>query len=73
MEEGIKHNPSVSILDFSVRTVCLLVVAVMVGLSASAQCKVKNVAFAAGENISYDLYYDWGIIWKKVGYANMET
>ncbi len=55
------------------RTACLLVIAVTVTLSASGQCKVKNEAFAAGENITYDLYFDWGIIWKKVGYANMET
>ena len=73
MEDVTKHNPSVSIRNIIMRTLSLFVVAIMVTLSASAQCKVKNVAFAAGENISYDLYYDWGIIWKKVGYANMET
>ena len=74
MKGGIRRNPLVSVRDISMRTACLLVIAVMgFTLSASAQCKVRNEAFASGENISYDLYFDWGIFWKKVGYARLET
>ncbi len=74
MEDEIRHNPSVSIRDISVRTAYLfIIVAMSFALSASAQCEVSNKAFASGENISYDLYFDWGIFWKKVGYANLET
>lgn len=34
---------------------------------------MTNTAFSSGEEVAYDLYFDWGIIWKKVGYASMKT
>jgi len=37
------------------------------------QCEVANTAFKEGESVRYDLYFDWGIIWKKVGYATFST
>lgn len=37
------------------------------------QCEVANIAFKEGESVRYDLYFDWGIIWKKVGYATFST
>ena len=37
------------------------------------QCEVENTAFKEGESVRYDLYFDWGIIWKKVGYATFTT
>ena len=43
-------------------------------LTLQAQlCDVTNTAFKAGENLQYDLYFDWGIIWKKVGRASLTT
>jgi len=36
----------------------------------SAQCGAENTAFKAGENISYELYFNWGFIAKKVGTAS---
>ena len=36
-------------------------------------CEVNNTAFKAGESVRYDLYFDWGIIWKRVGYATLTT
>ena len=46
----------------------------MLPLGLSAQtCEVENTAFKAGESVRYDLYFDWGIIWKKVGYATFTT
>lgn len=29
------------------------------------QCEVANTAFKEGESVRYDLYFDWGIIWKR--------
>ena len=49
---------------------------IMMGLfpmQMQAQCDVENQAFQAGESVRYDLYFDWGIIWKKVGYATFTT
>ncbi len=74
MDKGIRHNPPVSMRNICMRATFLLVVAVMgFTLPVSAQCEVRNEAFASGEDVSYDLYFDWGIIWKKVGYARLET
>ena len=43
-------------------------------LNLQAQlCEVNNTAFRAGESVQYDLYFDWGIIWKKVGRASLTT
>lgn len=45
----------------------------MVSTAASAQCAAKNTAFLPGEDISYDLMFNWKFIWIKVGYANLTT
>lgn len=34
---------------------------------------VENTAFKAGEHVEYELFFDWGIIWKKVGTASLIT
>lgn len=38
-----------------------------------AQCTAKNDAFQSGERITYDLYFNWKFIWKKVGLASLTT
>ena len=38
-----------------------------------AQCPAENKAFLPGEDIVYDLYFNWKFIWKKVGMAGMIT
>lgn len=38
---------------------------------AAAQCTAVNTAFIAGEQVDYDLYFNWKFIWKKVGTATM--
>jgi hypothetical protein len=37
----------------------LLLTALLLSLSAEAQCPVKNTAFQSGEHLSYDLYFNW--------------
>lgn len=49
--------------------VILLVIATL-SLSAYAQCGSTNTAFESGETISYDLYFNWKFVWKKVGTAS---
>jgi hypothetical protein len=38
-----------------------------------AQCGIEITAFKSGEELSYDLYYNWKFIWMKVGTAQMDT
>ena len=42
-------------------------------LTASAQCGIENNAFKSGEELAYDLYFNWKFIWVKVGTAEMDT
>ena len=43
-------------------------------VSAQAQgCGIENTAFASGERLSYDLYFNWKFVWVKVGTAKMNT
>lgn len=38
-----------------------------------AQCQARNDAFKSGEVVTYDLYFNWKFIWKKVGVATLST
>lgn len=37
----------------------------------SAQCPMTNTAFQSGENLEYQLYFNWKFIWIKAGTANL--
>ena len=50
-----------------------LLMALMPAVLQAQLCEVENTAFKAGEYVDYDLYFDWGIIWKKVGRASLST
>lgn len=41
--------------------------------SCYAQCGIDNTAFKSGEELDYDLYFNWKFIWMKVGSASMDT
>ncbi len=40
---------------------------------SAAQCPGENVAFSAGEELSYNLYFNWKFIWVTVGSAEMSV
>ena len=42
-------------------------------LNLHAQCPAENRAFQSGERVTYDLYFNWKFIWKKVGKAYLDT
>lgn len=44
-------------------TLSLLVISIML----HGQCKYPNTAFLPGEQINYDLYFNWKFVWLKVG------
>lgn len=54
-------------------TTILIAMALLPINMLAQQCEVENTAFKEGESVRYDLYFDWGIIWKKVGYATFTT
>ncbi len=58
------------------KTIRLLIAIIFSGvfaMNASAQCKILNNAFKSGENITYDLYFSYGIINGKAGSGFMRT
>lgn len=53
---------------------CLLAALLFaVAVPAQAQCTAKNEAFQSGEQVMYDLHFNWKFIWKKVGLASLTT
>ena len=40
--------------------------------SLRAQCTAENTAFNAGEELTYDLFYNWKFIWLSAGTATMD-
>lgn len=49
------------------------IVMMMVTFHASAQCTFNNTAFKSGEQLSYNLYFNWKFVWIKAGTASMNT
>ena len=56
-----------------VKSVLLFYLLTFLPLTASAQCGIENNAFKSGEELAYDLYFNWKFIWVKVGTAEMDT
>lgn len=44
-----------------------------ISLNISAQCKVDNKYFQAGEELTYDLYFKWGLVNTKAGVSTLKT
>lgn len=40
--------------------------------TANAQCTAENTAFLPGEELSYDLFFNWKFIWVNAGTATMD-
>ena len=45
----------------------------LIPLNSFAQCGIENTAFKSGEELDYDLYFNWKFVWMKVGTASMDT
>lgn len=56
------------------RLLCLLVFNFQFSTfnSLRAQCPVENTAFRAGEELTYDLFFNWKFIWLSAGTAKMD-
>lgn len=42
-------------------------------LQAQTQCKINNKYFQAGEEMTYDLYFKWGLVNTKAGTSTLKT
>ncbi|SBW01450.1 conserved exported hypothetical protein [uncultured Dysgonomonas sp.] len=51
----------------------IIMLSALFGLDANAQCKLNNTFFQAGEDLSYDLYFKYGIIYTKAGTSSLKT
>ena len=68
-----KMNSIVRLQNAWVKSVLLFYLFTFLPLTASAQCGIENNAFKSGEELAYDLYFNWKFIWVKVGTAEMDT
>lgn len=54
------------------KTILILLCTWFTILAADAQCAVKNEAIQAGEQLTYDLKFNWKFIWVDAGQAKMD-
>ena len=54
------------------RFIATLSVAFAAWTSAFGQCTAENTAFNAGEELNYDLFFNWKFVWVSAGTATME-
>ena len=55
-----------------VRLIVIVFLAFPVSQAVHAQCTAENTAFSAGEELSYDLFFNWKFIWLNAGTATMK-
>lgn len=51
----------------------MLTLILLIAHDAQAQCKVVNKQFQAGEELTYDLYFKWGLVNTKAGVSTLKT
>ncbi|WP_455671461.1 DUF3108 domain-containing protein [Phocaeicola sp.] len=54
------------------KTILILLCTWFVALAANAQCAAKNEAIQAGEELTYDLKFNWKFIWVGAGQAKLD-
>ncbi len=50
-----------------------LILLSILSINAQAQCKINNTFFQAGEEMTYDLYFKYGLINTKAGISTLKT
>ncbi|MBN2348201.1 MAG: DUF3108 domain-containing protein [Bacteroidales bacterium] len=58
---------------FGEKFLIVLYFLLILSLETSGQCFERNFAFKAGEKITYDVYYNWGLIWVNAGYVEFNV
>ncbi|KAF5072062.1 hypothetical protein DSECCO2_205480 [anaerobic digester metagenome] len=60
-------------MNKTIQLFLLFILVVSLPQGAIAQCKIINNSFKDGENISYDLYFNYGIVNAKAGTGSLKT
>ena len=68
-----KMNSVMSMQNGWVKSVLFFCLFSFLPSTASAQCGTENIAFKSGEELNYELYFNWKFIWMKGGTAEMDT
>ena len=53
------------------RIIVLFFVVFSVSTKSFSQCTAENSAFSAGEELNYDLFFNWKFVWVSAGSATM--
>lgn len=56
----------------NIKKLGLLCMCLLLACIVRAQCETQNLAFNAGEKVTYDLYFNWKFVWVKAGTAQMQ-
>lgn len=62
---GVKNRITLLWLTF--------IVSACFSMPVKAQCEATNEAFKSGEQVMYDLYFNWKFVWIKAGLASLTT
>ncbi|WP_029906915.1 DUF3108 domain-containing protein [Prevotella sp. 10(H)] len=54
-------------------TIVILSVFISLQMQAQGKCKLNNIYFQAGEEMTYDLYFKYGLIHTKAGFSTLKT
>ena len=57
----------------SKRIIVLFFAILTIVAKSSAQCSAENTAFSAGEELNYDLFFNWKFVWVSAGTATMSV
>lgn len=55
------------------KTLLIFLVSFILSCRLFSQCDVKNTTFINGEEIYYDIYYNWGFIWLNAGWVEFKV
>jgi hypothetical protein len=55
------------------RFICIFWFLTVVSAFSFGQCKHVNTAYAPGEVVEYEVYYNWGIIWLNAGWVRFQV
>lgn len=51
----------------------LSLILILFSLSVNAQCPAENNAFQSGEQLDYEMYFNWKFVWIKAGVSCLKT
>lgn len=68
-----RKRKKIKLGDSIINLFLILFASFTVATQSSAQCKLVNKTMINGEEVSYNLYFHWGLIWKQAGTATYKV